>query len=918
MQKQKKSLDDYLKSVDYHYLNSSEYEPTAFALFFVNFIKLINGEQGEGNKTPPMHFKMLDTIAKRKGNHLVNLCARGTAKTTLFGEYLIFYLAVFNELPNLKNISGMVYVADTMENGAKSLRKNIEYRYNHSEFLQSLLPRENCKFTDNYIEFTNIAGRSFGVRLFGATTGLRGIKIFGKRPQVACHEIGTPIQTELGWHRVEEYPVQLEAKEEFGLKVKAFGLVSEEIVTLDHRYMIASEIRTRKKEYLDDNKTRSTTSYEWIEPRWVEAKDLVVGKNLGNQRKQYDYFVKKVDMTVKPIPELNAFYQSVITERDSQGRIVAADREAISKVHEKMYLDAWWWLYGLYLSDGSASPNKVGFYIADTQEGTVGKKLQEVCNQIGYTLTSKVQRRGCYSQEISDAPLSRFLRENHLGNSVKNIPDWVLYIDPEKQRQLLLGYIAGDGYINTKCGQVRVNSVNVDAIYKLGVMCERLGLPYHIRWTRTKEFNTLFPDGRVCVSHKQWELRLSQNVREVLNIDINAKDSDQVFFRNGYLYRKVKSVEGLKEKKTFIPINTPSHEYQTMFGTSHNCLDDLISDESAKSKTVMTLIKDTVYKGIDPALDPNGSLVILSGTPFNKEDIIIEAVESGAWETNVYPICERFPCSREEFRGAWEDRFSYDYIRETYERYKLSGKLSAFYQELMLQITSDDERMVLDSEIRWYYKSDLMKRKNSYNFYITTDFATSSKTTADFSVISVWAVNGNEDWYWVDGMVEKQSLDKTIDKLFELVQEYSPMQVGVEITGQQGAFITWLQREMMNRSIWFNFASSDKTGNTPGIRPMTDKLSRFNLVLPIFKAGKIYFPLEKKDSKEIEEFMSEIRLATYSGFKGHDDCLDTISQLGYLKVIKPSKEFTEIGDTTGIWGFPENNGDTPSIATYIV
>lgn len=913
-----KTLEQWLSEIDYKHLNSSEYVPSEFALTFVNFIKMVNGPQGESNKTPAIHLKMLDTITYRKKNHLVNLCSRGIGKTSLFGEYFVLYLACFGELPGLKDVTGMIYVGDTMENGAKSLRKNIEYRYQHSDFLKALLPEDKVKFTDNYLEFTNIKGHSFGVKLFGATSGIRGTKIFGKRPSVACHEIGTPIQTELGWHRVEDYPVQLGFKEEFGLRVKAFGLVSAETVTQDHRYMIASQIRTRKKEYLANGKTLSTTSYQWVEPHWVEAKDLAIGKNLGNQRKQFDYFVKKVDMTVKPIPEIEVFYQSTITERDAKGRILANERELVGKVHEKMHLTDWWWLYGLYLSDGTTAPDKVSFYIANTQEHTVGKKLQEVCDKVGYTLTSKNQRIGCYSQEICDAPLARYLSENHLGNSVKNIPDWVLYIEPEKQKQLLLGYIAGDGYIDKKHGQIRVNSVNHDAICKLGIMCERIGLPYHIRWTRTKEFNTVFPSGQVCLSHKQWELRLSQKVKEILEIDIESKQSDQVFFKNDYLYRKVKSVEGLKEKRTFVPINTPTHEYQTMFGISHNCLDDLLSDENAKSKTVMELIKDTVYKGIDPALDPNGHLVILSGTPFNKEDIMLEAVESGAWETNVYPICERFPCSRDDFQGAWEDRFTYEFIKETYERYKLSGKLGAFYQEFMLQITSDEDRMVLDSEIRWYKRSDLMRNRPSFNFYVTTDFATSSKTTADFSVISVWAVNSNEDWYWVDGIVAKQSMDKTIDDLFRLIQKYKPIQVGIEITGQQGAFISLLQREMMYRSVWFNFASSDKTGNTPGIRPTTDKLSRFNYVLPKFKAGKMYFPEEAKDGREMTEFMLELRLATYAGFKGHDDCIDTISQLTYLKVILPSSDIGGNLDSSGIWDDTSYMEDVTGMDNYIV
>ena len=183
-----KTLEQWLSEVDYKKLNSNRYIPSEFALSFVNFIKMVNGAQGESNKTPPVHLKMLDTIAYRKRNHLVNLCARGMAKTSIFGEYMTLYLAVFGALPGLPDITGMIYVADSMENGAKSLRKNIEYRYMHSEFLQSLLPIEKTKFTDNYIEFTNINGHNFGVKLFGATSGLRGTKIFGKRPQICVSD----------------------------------------------------------------------------------------------------------------------------------------------------------------------------------------------------------------------------------------------------------------------------------------------------------------------------------------------------------------------------------------------------------------------------------------------------------------------------------------------------------------------------------------------------------------------------------------------------------------------------------------------------------------------------------------------------------------------------------------------------------
>ena len=525
----KKTLDEWLDNVSYTDLNSGLYVPTEFAFTFMNFIKLVNGSEGESHKTPPVHLKMLDKLTQPR-NYVANLCFRGAAKTTLFMEYLTMFLALFGHLPNFGRVSGMIYISDSMENGVKSARKNIEFRYNNSEFMQEWVP--HAHFTDNYLEFRSKENMPLGVKMFGAKTGLRGTKIFGKRPTVAV-------------------------------------------------------------------------------------------------------------------------------------------------------------------------------------------------------------------------------------------------------------------------------------------------------------------------------------------------------------------------------------------------LDDLVSDDDAKSRVAMIAIKDTVYKGVNHALDPTRRKVVFNGTPFNSEDILIEAVESGGWDVNVWPVCERFPCSPEEFSGAWEDRFSYEYVKEQYDLAIQTGHGAAFFQELMLRITSEEERLVQDAEIKWYKRSALLANKETFNFYITTDFATSEKQTADFSAISVWAYNANGDWFWVDGVLVRQTMDKSIDDLFRLAQEYKPQQVGVEITGQQGAFIQWLQQEMINRNIWFSFASSEKSG-AAGIKPMADKLSRFNLVVPWFKVGKMFFPEEMKLSTILGLGIGQIKMATTRGLKGKDDFLDTISMLGFLKPWKPSDSMPVTKEGIDRWDDEVEQDTGGGMASYIV
>ena len=529
-----KSVDDWLNEVDYSYLNSGHYQPSVFSLKMMNFIKLVNGKEGESNLTPVVHLVMLDKIAGEK-DRVANLCHRGLGKTTLMYEYLTLYLGVFGEIDGFGPVDGMIYVSDSMENGVKSARKNIEHRYHSSDFLKEWIPQYH--FTDPYIEFINKTGHKIGIKQFGAKTGLRGTKIFGKRP----------------------------------------------------------------------------------------------------------------------------------------------------------------------------------------------------------------------------------------------------------------------------------------------VLC---------------------------------------------------------------------------------------------------VLDDLVSDDDAKSKVQMQAIKDTVGKGVEYALDPTRKKIIFNGTPFNKNDILYEAVESGVWDVNVWPVCEKFPCTEEEFSGSWEDRFSYKYVKDQYEMSLASGKLSDFNQELMLRISSDEERLVQPAEINrmWYPRTALLNNRHRYNFYITTDFATKGEENNDYSVISVWAYNNNADWFWVDGMLVKQTMDKNIDRLFEFVSEYRPQSVGLEISGQQYAFISWLQGEMMNRNIWFNFAS-DKNGN-PGIQPLTNKLSRFNQVLPIIKAGKLFFPMELRESVIMGEFIQELELATITALKSkHDDAIDTISMLMYMKPYKPSELDPMVkNEDTGMWELDEPWADKQgsSLSSYIV
>jgi len=211
-----------------------------------------------------------------------------------------------------------------------------------------------------------------------------------------------------------------------------------------------------------------------------------------------------------------------------------------------------------------------------------------------------------------------------------------------------------------------------------------------------------------------------------------------------------------------------------------------------------------------------------------------------------------------------------------------------------------------------------LRNKHRFNFYITTDFATSEKQKADYSVISVWAYNNVGDWLWVDGSVKRQTMDKNIDALFRFAQMYKPQGVGIEVTGQQGGFIQWIQGQMLERNVYFPLASEGNNGAL-GIRPNTNKMVRFNTMVPLFKARKIFFPIEKKTSPELAEGINELSLVTAGGFKSkHDDFIDTISMLSSMNAWKPSEEAPMSVGEDGMWEMDHDDDPVDRIISYIV
>ena len=862
-------VEDYLNSTNYE--EDITYTPSAFAIGFVNFIKMVNGGQGEENLTPVVHYRMLDTIT-RGGKKILNLCHRGVAKTTLMAEYLFLYIAVYEELPVVGKVDLALYVSDSIENGVKNMRKNLEHRYRNSDFLKSVLVDELVRFTDVRWEFQNENG------------GILIVKGYGAKALALDSELHTlDGRTTIGECQVGDRI--------FGADGKLTTITAKSEVFHKPMYLLS----------LADGRS-IRVSEDHLNP-------VVINTNPNNTVRWEEQVLTTSELLQQPLTHIkkgNLKHRGI----SSKSLVFVKNIEPLQYPEAVLPVDPY--TLGVVIGDGRIR-KKCGSVELTVHRDELAHYHANIPHPFGAAYHDP--RSNAVTQSIRGLGTMMKALELNVRGELKFIPHDYFLGSIAQRLALLQGLMDTDGTVS-ETGRMSFTSSSHQLVDDLACLARSLG-------------GTASKIQKHCASE-------AYRVEIWMGLNPFRLERKAVRFVAKQKHVAVVSIDrAADEPSQCIAVDSDEHQFVTeCYFRTHNTgvrgakelgkrpqlavLDDLISDEDARSATVISAVEDTVYKAVNYALHPRKNMIIWSGTPFNSKDPLYKAVESGAWEVNVFPVCERFPCTEEEFRGSWPDRFMYSYVKENYDTAMKLGKINTFNQELMLRIMSDEDRLISDSDIMWYSRVTLMNNKINFNFYITTDFATSAKQAADFSVISVWAYNNNGDWFWVDGICERQTMDVNIKDLFRLVQAYKPESVGVEVTGQQSGFIPWIQNLMLEKNLWFNLASEGNSSQ-PGIRPNTNKLVRFNTVVPLFKAKKIYFPSELRASKPMMQCVDELSLVSINGFKSkHDDFSDTISMLSVMKPFKPA-EAAVLKRTSGdVWEFEEEEEFSSGLSSYIV
>lgn len=347
--------------------------------------------------------------------------------------------------------------------------------------------------------------------------------------------------------------------------------------------------------------------------------------------------------------------------------------------------------------------------------------------------------------------------------------------------------------------------------------------------------------------------------------------------------------------------------------------DDIIKNEAdAGSDIIMKKLISMIYSDADNALGKKGKIIIVN-TPFNKKDPVYSALEGGVWTPVCLPVCEKIYLGmpKSEYKGSWEAMKTFEEIMEKYEDAYYGDTVREFMQELMLRISSEEDKMIPDKllENQWYKRVDIVKNIHAYNLYMTTDFTTTGSKGSDLSGIAVWAVNHNQDYFLLDLCLRKQEMEQQYNEVFRFIDEYTPegktFEVAVEVDGGQRSHILALKDRMRQRSNYFTIAR--QKGSQPGSEGIMSRLEggnkhwRMRMTLPLFQNRKIFFPEELRGLPEMNELIEEIRYTSYIKFNSKfDDGMDLLSQLNATEIIFPSKKSSYISYSSA----PKNKVDT--------
>ena len=285
---------------------------------------------------------------------------------------------------------------------------------------------------------------------------------------------------------------------------------------------------------------------------------------------------------------------------------------------------------------------------------------------------------------------------------------------------------------------------------------------------------------------------------------------------------------------------------------------------------------DDLYTRQEP-----GCAIVLTMTRWHEEDLagLILASEVGPeWSVvNLPALAEKAdPLGRAEGEAIWPDRYP---VAELERRKKLMGasNFAALFQGSPRP--ADGTKFRRGSFRYWRHPEgapDLIElglfegrtklvRLRDCLVFATVDTAVTARTSADYTVFSVWAKTPDSDLILLAVYRDQVEEPGVIDLAYTVFTRWNPSYFAVEENGIGKPIIQNLRRGVVD-------GDGKKRPGLPvrAIVAETDKISRASTAVVRVESGQVYFPAK---AEWLDAWESE--LLTFPN--GHDDQVDTLS-----------------------------------------
>ena len=255
-------------------------------------------------------------------------------------------------------------------------------------------------------------------------------------------------------------------------------------------------------------------------------------------------------------------------------------------------------MLGYYMAEGSCGAHSIGF-ASHLREAPIREWLSRYLESLGLRPTTrKVSTNGC-SLTFGSKLFRSFFKS--LGTRQnKKLPDWVMFLPPEKQKYVLIGYLLGDGCF-TK-GVIKASTISPNIAFIMHQIAMRMGVA--ARLVRKKGQN----------GHKeQWALEFSsyyaKQIKQLIpeplllcklthgDTSKGEYNATHLKFVEGGLVGNIKSTTPLPHNDVVFNLEVEDDNSYVANGTAvHNCIMSLFFARSPRVAGVMAKPKVFMLK----------------------------------------------------------------------------------------------------------------------------------------------------------------------------------------------------------------------------------------------------------------------------------------------------------------------------------